>query len=102
MSRTLFRICVTVVVACVVYSTLQAAMKVKTQRDRTFDFTKISTWQWNDGEPGRVIMARTADDDPEAVREQSRSFWTRSPPGWRDAAFSVAPPPTFGPPTICS
>jgi hypothetical protein len=71
MSRTLFRVGVTVVVACVVYSTLQAAMKVKTQRDRTFDFTKVSTWQWNDDGPGRVIMARTADDDPEAVRARA-------------------------------
>jgi hypothetical protein len=71
MSRTLFRIAVTIICVTVVYSTLQAAMKVTTQVDKTFDFSKVSTWQWSTAEKGQVIVARTADDDPAAIRARA-------------------------------
>ena len=44
------------------------AMKVKTEFDKTFDFTRPQTWAWDDKGAGKVIMARTAADDPEEVK----------------------------------
>jgi hypothetical protein len=48
-----------------------AAVKVKTQFTKSFDFSKAKTWSWHDGVPGEVKMARTADDDPEVVRQRA-------------------------------
>ena len=48
-----------------------AAVKVKTQFTKSFDFSKAKTWSWHDGGPGEVKMARTADDDPEVVRQRA-------------------------------
>ena len=48
-----------------------AAVKVKTQFTKSFDFSKAKTWSWHDGAPGEVKMARTADDDPEVVRKRA-------------------------------
>jgi len=48
-----------------------AAVKVKTQFTKSFDFSKAKTWSWHDGAPGEVKMARTADDDPEVVRQRA-------------------------------
>lgn len=48
-----------------------AAVKVKTQFTKSFDFSKARTWSWHDGAPGEVKMARTADDDPEVVRKRA-------------------------------
>ncbi len=49
-------------------STVHAAIKVKTDFDPLFDFTKPQTWAWDDKGAGRVIMARTASDDPEELK----------------------------------
>jgi Domain of unknown function (DUF4136) len=46
-----------------------AAVKVQTQFDKTFDFSKVRSWAWNDKGAGQVLMARTADDNSEAVRQ---------------------------------
>ena len=51
--------------------TSDAAMKVKTDHDPAFDFTKPRTWAWNAKEPGRVITARTANDNPEEIRSRA-------------------------------
>jgi hypothetical protein len=48
-----------------------AAVKVKTQFTKSYDFAKAKTWAWNDKGPGEVKMARTADDDPEVVRQRA-------------------------------
>ena len=48
-----------------------SAVKVKTQFSKTFDFSKVRTWTWNDKGAGEVKMARTADDDPEVVRKRA-------------------------------
>jgi Domain of unknown function (DUF4136) len=48
-----------------------AAVKVRTQFTKSFDFAKARTWSWHDGSPGEVKMARTADDDPEVVRQRA-------------------------------
>ena len=51
--------------------TSDAAMKVKTDHDPSFDFTKPRTWAWNAKEPGRVITARTANDNPEEIKSRA-------------------------------
>jgi hypothetical protein len=57
---------------CVLFlSTAHAAIKVKTDHSQTFDFKKPRTWAWDDEGAGRVIMARTADDHPEEVKERA-------------------------------
>jgi hypothetical protein len=48
-----------------------ADVKVRTQFDKAFDFSKVRTWAWNDTGAGEVKMARTADDDPEVVRQRA-------------------------------
>jgi hypothetical protein len=48
-----------------------AAVKVRTEFDKAFDFSKSRTWAWNDLGAGEVKMARTADDDPEVVRKRA-------------------------------
>ena len=50
---------------------LTAAVKVKTQFTKSFDFTKAKTWSWHEGGPGEVKMAITADDNPELVRQRA-------------------------------
>jgi hypothetical protein len=52
-------------------ATGRADVKVRTEFDKTFDFSKLKTWGWNDQGPGKVMMARTADDDPEIVRQRA-------------------------------
>ena len=46
-------------------------MKVRTQFTKSFDFAKAKTWSWHEGGAGEVKMARTADDDPEVVRQRA-------------------------------
>ena len=68
------RAAATLLVACAVAwlgVESSAAVKVKTQFTKSFDFSKARTWSWHDGAPGEVKMARTADDDPEIVRKRA-------------------------------
>ena len=44
-----------------------AKIKVTASPDPGFDFSVVKTFAWDD-EPGRVIMARTPTDDPEALK----------------------------------
>jgi hypothetical protein len=45
-----------------------ARMDVKVEFDKAFDFAAVRTWGWKPEGPGDIKMARTKDDDPEAVR----------------------------------
>lgn len=45
-----------------------AAVKVHVDLDKTFDFRKVNSWAWGTPEAGRVIVARTPSDDPEAIQ----------------------------------
>jgi hypothetical protein len=65
-------------------ATGRADVKVKAEYDKAFDFSTLKTWGWNDQGPGKVIMARTADDDPEVVRK-------RAEPVIRDAVAAEMP-----------
>lgn len=45
-----------------------AAVKVHVDLDKKFDFSKVRSWAWAVPEAGRVIVARTPDDDPDAIQ----------------------------------
>jgi hypothetical protein len=47
------------------------AIDVKIDVDKTFDFKSARTWAWNAAGPGKVMMARTADDNPETMQKQA-------------------------------
>ena len=44
-----------------------AKIKVRAEQDPDFDFATVRTWAW-DADAGEVIMARTANDDPAALK----------------------------------
>jgi hypothetical protein len=44
-----------------------AKIKVRAEPDPTFDFATVHTWAW-DPEGGAVVMARTPQDDPAALK----------------------------------
>ena len=48
-----------------------AGVDVRADFDKKFDFAKVRTWAWNPQGAGEVKMARTPDDDPEAVRKRA-------------------------------
>ena len=47
-----------------------AAVKVRVEQDKTFDFTKLSTWIWNPEGPGQVKMWLYAESKPEPIQKQ--------------------------------
>ena len=48
-----------------------AAVKIRVDFDKTFDFRQARTWGWNAEEAGYVRVARTATDDPEDIRRRA-------------------------------
>ena len=48
-----------------------ARVDVKVEFDKTFDFKAVRTWGWQSPNPGDVKMARTREDDPEAMRKRA-------------------------------
>jgi hypothetical protein len=48
-----------------------AGVDVKVEFDKAFDFKGAHTWAWNPAGPGEVRMARTAEDDPDAMRARA-------------------------------
>ena len=47
-----------------------AGSDVKTSLDKMFDFKKVQSWSWSP-EKGRIIMARTQEDDPDVARAKA-------------------------------
>ena len=47
-----------------------AAVDVRVEHDKSFDFRPVRTWGWNPEGAGNVRMARTQDDDPEAMQRR--------------------------------
>jgi hypothetical protein len=43
---------------------------IKTQHDKSFSFTGLSTWAWDPSSKGEVRLATTASADPERLRER--------------------------------
>ena len=50
---------------------LRAKIAVKVEADKDFNFTTVRTWGWNPQGAGDVIMARTPDDDPAAMKARA-------------------------------
>ncbi|MGH9148478.1 MAG: DUF4136 domain-containing protein, partial [Vicinamibacterales bacterium] len=48
-----------------------AGVDVRSEFEKKFDFATVRTWAWNPRGAGEVKMARTPDDDPEAVRKRA-------------------------------
>ena len=48
-----------------------AAVKTRVDFDKDFEFKQARTWAWNPREAGRVMVARTPDDDPEVIRRRA-------------------------------
>ena len=46
-----------------------ARVKVTVEFDKTVDFKSKRTWAWDTPQPGKVMMARTQYDDPDAMRK---------------------------------
>ena len=47
------------------------AIDVRVERDKTFDFGTVRTWGWNAAGPGSIMMSRTAEDDPAAMKARA-------------------------------
>ena len=48
----------------------RAAVKTRIDFDKEFDFSRVRTWAWNTREAGRVLVARTPQDDPEDIQKR--------------------------------
>ena len=46
-------------------------VEVNVQHDKAFDFKAVRTWAWNPEAAGYVKMARTQEDDPEAMKRRA-------------------------------
>ena len=57
-------------IVCAIH-TASAGVDVKTSAEKTFDFKAVRTWSWAPDAPGKVIMARTQQDDSEAARARA-------------------------------
>lgn len=44
---------------------------VNVEHDKAFDFTSVRTWAWSPKGAGDVIVARTKDDDPAAMKRKA-------------------------------
>jgi hypothetical protein len=59
----------TIVIALTLHVTLEG-VDVRVEHDKAFDFRPMKTWAWNPKGAGDVIMARTKDDDPAAMKQR--------------------------------
>ncbi|HJZ76215.1 MAG TPA: DUF4136 domain-containing protein [Vicinamibacterales bacterium] len=59
-----------IVVVALVATTRAAKVDVKSDRDKQFDFSKVKTWSWDPKEPGKVIMARSSQDNSADVQRR--------------------------------
>lgn len=62
---------VTAVGLAIAVLTGAAAPKITVDFDKAFDFSKAHTWGWNLKGAGDVIVARTPDDDPVAIKQRA-------------------------------
>jgi hypothetical protein len=47
-----------------------AKIKTRAESDPKFNFREVKTWAWDPSEAGKVIMARTSEDDPAPVKKR--------------------------------
>jgi hypothetical protein len=48
-----------------------ARVKVQVEFDKSFDFTGVTTWDWDPAVRGEVMMARTAHDNADAMKQRA-------------------------------
>jgi hypothetical protein len=66
------RTCVFVVTTSIALAVQVAmAVDVKVESDKAFDFKAARTWDWNPKGAGDVKMARTQQDDPDAMKKEA-------------------------------
>jgi len=63
-------VCVTLSVAVASVIAQAAKVNLRADYDKQFDFRAVRTWGWDIEEKGDVKMARSAEDDPEAIKRQ--------------------------------
>jgi Domain of unknown function (DUF4136) len=51
--------------------TAQARVDVKVEFDKAFNFKAVRTWGWNPAGPGEIKMARSQEDDPDAMKKKA-------------------------------
>jgi hypothetical protein len=64
------RTVLTIVTAALMAPTAGAGVDVKVDYNKAYGFTAARTWTWNAAGAGDVKMARTQQDDPEAMRQR--------------------------------
>src|SRR5262245_59462086 len=55
-----------------------AGVKVKSERDPKFDFSRLKTWAWNPSTPGTIKMVGQTLRDPEAVERKYQPVITQA------------------------
>lgn len=60
-----------VIAILLVTLTTAARVDVKVEYDKAFDFKRIRTWSWPSGGAGQVMVARTQNDDPTAMKQRA-------------------------------
>jgi len=63
-------VCAAVIVAAAAVILQAKKVNLRADQDKQFDFRAIKTWGWDVEEKGDVKMARSADDDPAAIKRQ--------------------------------
>jgi hypothetical protein len=58
------------VLALALHITVQA-IDVRVEKEKAFDFASVRTWGWNAADRGAVMMARTQEDDPAAMKARA-------------------------------
>ena len=64
---------ITLVVALFALTAPEVLARVKVQIDfeKSFNFKAVRTWGWGVDGPGSIMMARTAEDDPDAMKKRA-------------------------------
>jgi hypothetical protein len=60
--------------AALAVQSVAAAVKVRTDFNKKFDFRQAHTWAWNPSGEGKVMVARTSKDDPEEVKRLAEPY----------------------------
>jgi hypothetical protein len=64
-------IAIAIAIAALTVQAALARVDVKVDFDKTFNFKTVKTWDWSPAGKGEVKMARTQDDDPEAMKKHA-------------------------------
>ncbi len=69
--RSIFVVVAVVTALTLVHDVTVEGVEVNVQHDKAFDFKTVRTWAWNPEGAGYVKMARTREDDPEAMKRRA-------------------------------